>query len=97
MENEIHEIPVTHYGVNEAKRLWIDFEPKTINELDASFEHLLELLLSYCNGEACDFQGDYRYYVHIPTQKVFKESAKRTTYDLCNHLDLFSGKLVVPL
>ena len=80
-ETDFKEIPVTHFGIQESKRLWTDFQPETINQLAISFNDLLLLVLSYCNGESCEFQADYHYYVHIPTQKVFKESELGNTQD----------------
>ncbi len=74
-EIDISEIPMTKFGLSEAKsRLPVDSKCSRI-DLKGAIDFICENLFTYCNDDdICSLQGDYHYYVHLPTGKVYKES-----------------------
>lgn len=70
-----NEIPMTHYGLNEAKRT-LDFASSADrNSLENMVDDICENLFSYCHvDDMCCMQADNHSYFHIPTGAVFKES-----------------------
>ncbi len=74
-ETNISEIPMTKFGLSEAKS-HLPFDRKcSRTNLEGAIDFICESLFTYCNDDdMCSFQGDYHYYVHLPTGKVYKES-----------------------
>ncbi len=74
-EVDISEIPMTKFGLSEAKsHLPVDSKCSRI-ELKGTIDFICESIFTYCNDDdMCSLQGDYHYYVHLPTGKVYKES-----------------------
>jgi hypothetical protein len=74
-ETDISDIPMTKFGLLEAKRhLPVDSKYSRI-DLKGTIDYICESLFTYCNDDdMCSLQGDYHYYVHLPTGKVYKES-----------------------
>ena len=72
-KTEVSEIPITKKGIAEAIHEW-NTPPTNRNELIGAINSLCLYTLTYSNEEICEFQADYRYYFHIPTKTVFKES-----------------------
>jgi hypothetical protein len=70
-----NEIPMTHYGLNEAKRT-LDFALSADrNSLENMVNDICESLFSYCHeDDMCCMQADNHSYYHVPTGVVFKES-----------------------
>jgi hypothetical protein len=71
----IEEIPITHYGLDAAKRSLKNTDNLTRNSLDSTIIYICEKLFSYCSEEdMCAMQSDYHYYYYIPESRVFKVS-----------------------
>ena len=74
-ETELDEIPITKYGLNEAKRSLEKQQELDRNKLAHLLSYLCEQLFTYSNSDdICEMQSDYHYYFHIPTSTLFKES-----------------------
>lgn len=72
---EPREIPITRFGLDEAKSRLPDLPQYDRNNLKEEIDSICERLFTYSNEEEqCSFQTTFHYYFHIPSQTVFKES-----------------------
>ena len=74
-ETELNEIPMTKYGLLEARRHLEKQQKLDRNELALLLLSLCEQLFTYSNSDdICELQSDYHYYFHMPTNTLYKES-----------------------
>jgi hypothetical protein len=72
---DLEEIPITHDGLNEAKRTLSSLKNSDRHQLCISIKNICEMLFSYCDEDnSCEMQGYFYYYFHIPSNRVFRES-----------------------
>jgi hypothetical protein len=71
----VEEIPMTYFGLNNAKLSLKYFEKYDRNDLEFAISNLCEMIFTYCSDEEiCELQSDYHFYYYIPESRVFKES-----------------------
>lgn len=69
------EIPMTHYGISEAKRAILSMRSLNRVQLRFTINDICEMLFTYCDeDDMCDMQGNFYYYIDISSGIVFKES-----------------------
>ena len=73
-EIDIDEIPMTHYGLSEAKRS-LKYEQINRKTLEYMVADICEDLFAYSReDDMCECQADFHYYFYMPTGTVYKES-----------------------
>ncbi len=72
---DLKELPITHYGISEAKRDLSSLKDCDRHQLCSSIQSICELIFTFCDeDDQCEMQGDFHYYFHKSSSTVFKES-----------------------
>ncbi|MDG9671666.1 hypothetical protein ONV78_28275 [Hahella sp. CR1] len=74
-ETPCSELPITHYGVANARRMLSYFDKRKRDTVAWLIADICENLFTYSNNDdACRMQSDFHYYFNVSAGAVFKES-----------------------
>ena len=71
----IAELPITRFGVFEARRIVESLEPRDRRAVEASLIRICHLVFTYCSeDDLCPMQTEFHYFVDTRTGALVKES-----------------------
>ena len=72
---ELTELPMTHYGLGEAKSRAKGLKPRDRGMVRRAILDICEYVFTYSHpDDICPLQSDYHYYVRTPDQAMYKQS-----------------------